>query len=242
MQTERLSLPSVLLKVRHRMGYKTIGQYLNQCLVLEIGPHTGDNRTDASYRKLITMDIEDNPNLSLRGDGCMLPFRAACFDAVILLQVIEHVDEPENLLQEARRVLRSNGLIALTTPNRCYRIPEGKQPWNPDHKREYTWLELSQLLERFGVFNVYGVYGKGWPHLVEMRRVSQVAVDCYGVSDTFYMPSNQLMSKYVAPYLKTISNDIEKELWNMPEDECFGLTEPGSDAEFGLDLLAVGRI
>ena len=39
------------------------------------------------------------------GDAHALPFRDACFDAVILHTVISHVGEPATVLEEARRVL-----------------------------------------------------------------------------------------------------------------------------------------
>ena len=39
------------------------------------------------------------------------------FDVVVLYHVIEHVDDPESLICEVRRILRPDGLLILGTPN-----------------------------------------------------------------------------------------------------------------------------
>jgi SAM-dependent methyltransferase len=44
-------------------------------------------------------------------------FEAASFDVLTLMDVIEHVPEPCDLMAEVYRVLRPNGIVFLTTPN-----------------------------------------------------------------------------------------------------------------------------
>jgi 2-polyprenyl-3-methyl-5-hydroxy-6-metoxy-1,4-benzoquinol methylase len=50
-------------------------------------------------------------------EGSRLPYPSESFDLVILIEVIEHVAEKEQLLREIRRVLRPEGKLFLTTPN-----------------------------------------------------------------------------------------------------------------------------
>ena len=49
--------------------------------------------------------------------GLDLPFRDACFDTVLCLQVLEHVPRPWRLLDEIARVLRPGGALVLTAPH-----------------------------------------------------------------------------------------------------------------------------
>ena len=54
----------------------------------------------------------------LRADAESLPFRDETFDAVVATEVLEHLDAPNRLFREVRRVLRPDGRFVLTTPNR----------------------------------------------------------------------------------------------------------------------------
>ncbi|MEA2604347.1 MAG: hypothetical protein QOF89_5339 [Acidobacteriota bacterium] len=49
-----------------------------------------------------------------------LPFPDATFDAVILSEVLEHVERDVNALQEIRRVLKPGGLALITVPHANY--------------------------------------------------------------------------------------------------------------------------
>lgn len=49
--------------------------------------------------------------------GQPLPYEDQRFDAVVSMDVIEHVSEPLGWLREALRVLKPQGLLFLTTPN-----------------------------------------------------------------------------------------------------------------------------
>jgi SAM-dependent methyltransferase len=49
--------------------------------------------------------------------GRPLPYPDAAFDAVVSMDVVEHIEDPVPWLQEALRVLSPDGLLFLTTPN-----------------------------------------------------------------------------------------------------------------------------
>jgi SAM-dependent methyltransferase len=79
------------------------------------------------------------------GDLAALPFAEDSFDVVVCFETIEHVLDQERALDELRRVLAPNGLLAISSPNRDV-YEEG----NPFHTHEYTPAELrSALAERF---------------------------------------------------------------------------------------------
>lgn len=58
------------------------------------------------------------PRPAVRADGARLPVADACVDAVAVLYTLYHYDDPLEPLREARRVLRSGGLLAACAPNR----------------------------------------------------------------------------------------------------------------------------
>ncbi len=52
------------------------------------------------------------------GDLYYLPFAAECFDAVVLSEVLEHLEDIGAALAEARRVLRPRGRLVVSVPYR----------------------------------------------------------------------------------------------------------------------------
>jgi SAM-dependent methyltransferase len=65
--------------------------------------------------RLIRAHRIENAEL-LRADVTRLPLRDGAFDCAIAIDVIEHLDEPERLVGEARRVLGSDGRFLVTVP------------------------------------------------------------------------------------------------------------------------------
>jgi 2-polyprenyl-3-methyl-5-hydroxy-6-metoxy-1,4-benzoquinol methylase len=88
------------------------------------------------------------------------PLEDASFDAVWAGEVIEHVADTAGWLSEVRRVLRSGGVLVLSTPahGRLIRLALGLSGrafathFDPrsDHLRFYTRPTLVALLEDFG--------------------------------------------------------------------------------------------
>jgi SAM-dependent methyltransferase len=58
------------------------------------------------------------PQPAVRGDARALPFPDASYGSVALLYVLYHLAEPVRALAEARRVLRTGGLVAVAAPSR----------------------------------------------------------------------------------------------------------------------------
>jgi SAM-dependent methyltransferase len=67
-------------------------------------------------------------------------------DAVVFLQTIEHVQEPEAVLRHFRDMLRPGGTVYVSTPNLLTLAPPGAQKSdNPWHLKEYRADEFRAL-------------------------------------------------------------------------------------------------
>lgn len=86
----------------------------------------------------------------LFGDGQCLPFRAASFDTVLVLDVLEHLPSPEQCVREAARVLRGSGQLILQTPflYPLHDIPHDFQRWTLAGLEELTQRQGFSVLER----------------------------------------------------------------------------------------------
>jgi len=70
------------------------------------------------------------------------------FDAVVLGDVIEHVDNPGLLLDNVRRHLKADGVLLLTTPNAKWWTVVFKP--HVDHVLWHDRFTLAELLRRHG--------------------------------------------------------------------------------------------
>lgn len=69
-------------------------------------------------------------------------------DAVVFLQTIEHVQDPNAILRHFRSMLRPGGVVFVTTPNLLTLAPPGaEKSGNPWHVREYRADEFRALCE-----------------------------------------------------------------------------------------------
>ncbi len=85
----------------------------------------------------------------------------ACFDCVVAVEVLEHVEQDDRFLANVSRILRKGGVFIMSTPNGDF-IPKR----NPDHKRHYHREHLAELLARhFSDVNVHYAVRSGYFHL-----------------------------------------------------------------------------
>jgi ubiquinone/menaquinone biosynthesis C-methylase UbiE len=107
-------------------------------------------------------------NLGFRQADCAaLPFADACFDAVVSFETIEHIVAQEPFLDEIRRVLRPDGLLILSCPNKA-EYSDRLGVANEFHVRELYRDELTALIvPRFAHAVWYGqrpsFYSVVWP-------------------------------------------------------------------------------
>ena len=56
----------------------------------------------------------------ITGDLHKMPFKDKSFDKVVMSEVLEHVENDERVLQEAHRILKPNGVLAISVPSINY--------------------------------------------------------------------------------------------------------------------------
>ena len=222
-----------LLYLRHVFVYEILGSRLKETdSVLEIGFGEGyGSRMISQFAKsVIGLDVNEDavnfaqekygtPNCSFQQyDGKELPFDEGSFDSVVSYQVIEHIEDDRNYLQEINRVLKRDGVFYLTTPNRLHRLEPGQEPWNPFHVREYSPEQLQRLLESiFTKVDIKGVNAEEEARQIEIDRVKR------GLTLKKLMP-NSLKRLVYGDFMSKYSTD------------SFFLDE---EAALGLDLFAI---
>jgi ubiquinone/menaquinone biosynthesis C-methylase UbiE len=90
-------------------------------------------------------------------DAIRLPFGDNAFDIVVSFETIEHIRQYRKFLGECRRVLKEDGLLICSTPNRRIFSPNLAKPINTFHVKEFWPEEFYRLLRRyFANITLYG--------------------------------------------------------------------------------------
>jgi SAM-dependent methyltransferase len=119
-------------------------------------------------------------------------------DAVVFLQTVEHVYEPEAVLRHFKGMLRPGGAVYVSTPNLMTLAPPGAEKSdNPWHLREYRAQEFRELCARvFERVELLGLFH------ARMLRVHELALragwdrvhPALGITRAFYDRFTQAIS------------------------------------------------
>lgn len=99
------------------------------------------------FSEEVLNEIKLRKNLSaVVACGEALPFKARSFDKIICSEVLEHIYDDKTAVSEMARVLKNEGSVFLTTPNKNG-VP--LECGIKEHIRHYTEEELYGLLSQF---------------------------------------------------------------------------------------------
>lgn len=146
---------------RHEAAYRAVAPMLPAGRLLELGVGEGYGAALlASTRRVLGVDY-DAPTLrhvarrypevaAVRGNAVALPVAEKSVDAVVSMQLVEHLwDQPAHVA-ECARVLRPGGVLVLSTPNRLTFSPgydpATDRPRNVYHSRELSPAEIAALV------------------------------------------------------------------------------------------------
>jgi len=100
--------------------------------------------TDSSEKALRTAKEKVPDGEFEMSDTSSLPYKDESFDVVISSDVIEHVEDPEKMLTEIKRVAKKEAYIIVGTP-----IRREKLPIDPQHEQEFFKEDFSDMMSKF---------------------------------------------------------------------------------------------
>jgi SAM-dependent methyltransferase len=156
----------------HVHRYAFAAQFCHQARVLDAacGEGYGSAMLAASAARVTGVDISaetiahastrygGQENLDFECADCTaLPFAPESFDVVVSFETLEHLAGQRALLDEFRRVLKADGLLILSSPDKA-EYADKREFDNPFHVRELYRGELEALIEP--VFPAFWIFGQ----------------------------------------------------------------------------------
>lgn len=159
-----------LTMIEHLHRYALAMPYCKGKMVLDIasGEGYGSHLLSGLATQVTGVDIDEQTvlhasekyakdNLVFKtGAASAMPLPEASVDVVVSFETIEHHELHEEMMQEIKRVLRKDGLLIISTPDKKQYsdIPGYK---NPFHVKELYEEEFRSLLKKyFSQVNMYG--------------------------------------------------------------------------------------
>src|SRR3989339_547093 len=176
---ERLESKSNLSRnnlLEHLARYRLVANNKNGVgIALDIGCGAGhgSNYLSNKFKQVYGVDLSpeaidyakkswDTTNINfLCGSGTEIPFGDNFFDVVTAFEVFEHIEDWPKFLEEISRVVKKEGLVYISTPNKDIYNPHTKKPVNPHHFFEMRIGEFKDALNKFFVIKKF--YGQRTP-------------------------------------------------------------------------------
>ncbi len=143
----------------HLIRYELAKKFVSGKIVLDIACGSGFGAkilARAGAEKVTAVDIDEKTvkkarnknwlkNIVYRqGNAENLAEKNETFDIIVSFETIEHLKNPEKYLKELKRVIKNNGLIFISTPNK--KISKEK---NPFHFKEFEKEEFKEILSKY---------------------------------------------------------------------------------------------
>ncbi len=148
----------------------TLGKAHKNGRLLDVGCATGEFLVAAQAHNWDVYGVESSPmaaEIARRSTGGHIhagtldtaDFPEGWFDAIAMLDVIEHLQSPRSYIEQSARLVRPGGLLTITTPNihsLAFRLLGGE--WTPigpnDHLYYFAPRTMARLLNECG-FNIF---------------------------------------------------------------------------------------
>jgi ubiquinone/menaquinone biosynthesis C-methylase UbiE len=151
--------------------------------VLDVGAGKGRYRSLFAHCDYKTQDFGQEPGtigrytaLDYESDITAIPVPDGSFDVVLCTEVLEHVPEPVQAVQEMARILKPGGRLLLTAPLGAFLHQEPYHfygGYTPHWYRRFlpqTGFELVSLERNQGFFSWFGQESRRFHALLDPRR------------------------------------------------------------------------
>lgn len=195
--SNNLKIVNVHTKARYKLVMNCVSEFFDSTPIAALDVGCGDGALTASIRKLghrvygvdtnskgIRLAEEKFRENYLSGnfyviEGYEYPFEDNFFEVVVCADVIEHVQQPRQMLEEINRVLKREGILIISTPIKINNLPISK-----NHVQEWTIDEFEDLCAT--------IFGK------PTKRIISHPLSCYRL----YTSKN----KYICKIAKLLIN------------------------------------
>jgi SAM-dependent methyltransferase len=154
---------------RHLVVYEWIAARAHGRRVVDLACGEGYGSAVLAETAASVVGVDANPEayeharLKYQGVGFernMIELWAGDVDCVVFLQTIEHVQDPDAVLEHVRELIGPKGVAYVSTPNVLTLAPKGaERSGNPWHVREYRAEDYRALCERhFGSVDLLGLF------------------------------------------------------------------------------------
>lgn len=145
--------------IEHLHRYALVVPYIKDKIVLDIacGEGYGSNLMSKEAKLVHSVDIDSdaitaaklkykNDNLNFaKGSATQIPIENHSVDVVVSFETIEHHDQHHEMMAEIKRVLKPNGLLIISTPDKLY-YSDKRNFKNPFHIKELYKQEFIDLV------------------------------------------------------------------------------------------------
>jgi ubiquinone/menaquinone biosynthesis C-methylase UbiE len=148
--------------IEHLHRYAIVDKYIEGKIVLDIasGEGYGSNLMSEKATFVYGVDIDTTAvqaaklkykkeNLDfLTGSAIEIPVKDSSIDVVVSFETIEHHDKHCEMMAEIKRVLKPNGILIISTPDKFYYSDKRKFN-NPFHIKELYKNEFKSLISNY---------------------------------------------------------------------------------------------
>lgn len=170
--------------------YLNMFRYVSQCRLI-------GGELDPEVLEKARRNVGQLPGLLLnRTNIYALPYADATFDAVILSEILEHIDDDVRGLCEVWRVLKPGGVVAITVPNANY---------------PFWWDPINKTLETlFNTHIQHGPLAGIWANHVRLYTAPQLRQAALNAG--FWVEEERQFTHYSFPFIHNLVYGLGKPL------------------------------